>query len=75
LLTRKERQNKTKGGKITMRNNKTKTKTKELYCIHDSEEKRSVFAIGTEEQLKEWWWDTLIYHGEVGGYQLEPFDE
>jgi hypothetical protein len=45
----------------------------ELYCIHDPEEEECVFAIGTKEQLKEWWWDELVCCGEIGGYKLEPF--
>jgi len=52
-----------------------KKQKQELYCIYDYCDSTYVFAIGTLDQLKEWWWEYLTGSTEVGGYALDKYSK
>jgi hypothetical protein len=54
---------------------KNKKQEQELYCIYDYDDSTNVLAIGTLDQLKDWWWERLVSSIKVGGYALDKYSK
>jgi hypothetical protein len=58
-----------------MKKGRRKKQKQELYCVYDYDDPTYVLAIGTLDQLKDWWWGLLTGSTDVGGYALDKYSE